>query len=151
MRKPMIASALAALLTITPITAAPVAAADQGEIGRFLLGAGTLLIIGSALSARQNERTRTTKPNVIHRPTQKTFVQPPKIRTKPTNVVPAACLRHNKYDYGPKRFFGPRCLRRNMTHAARLPSQCLRRVWTKNGERQVYGARCLRRSGWVFG
>ena len=66
-------------------------------------------------------------------------------------VVPSACLRHNRFDNGPRKFFGQRCLNNNMRNAGRLPNQCHRAIWTNRGQRNVFAARCLRRNGWVFG
>ena len=141
MTKRLLATALSAALALTSVSATPVRAADSGEIGRFLLGAGALFIIGSAISnSHSNKRVTVQRHN--HRPTH---VAP---RRK---VVPAACIRHNRFDHGPRRFFGRKCLRNNMANVHRLPSHCLRTVWTNRGQRNVYGARCLRRSGWIFG
>lgn len=140
------AGALAATLTLTSV--APVQAADKGEIGRFLLGAGALFVIGSALANANPKVTRAPHtPHVVTPPK----VHPPVTHRPPRNVVPVACLRHNQYAEGPRRYFGRRCLNKRMPQANRLPQGCLRSVWTQRGHRNVYAARCLRRSGWVFG
>ena len=139
MTRKFLATALCAALALTSVSTTPVRAADTGEIGRFLLGAGTLFIIGSAIS---NSNRRGTVQRHDHRPT---------VVTPRRKVAPAACIRHNRFDQGPRRFLGRNCLRNNMANFHRLPSHCLRTVWTNRGQRNVYGARCLRRSGWVFG
>lgn len=59
MSKRFLATVLAASIALTSFAAAP-ARADSGEVGRFLLGAGTLFIIGSALSNSDRNRGRTT-------------------------------------------------------------------------------------------
>ncbi len=145
MTKRLIATLLAASLALTSVAAAPARAADSGEIGRFLLGAGTLFIIGSAI-ANSDRRYRDSDRYVNRRDFG------PAHRVKPRRkVVPSACLRFNRWDNGPRRFFGKRCLRNNMRHFGRLPGGCQRTVWTHNGRRTVFAARCLRRNGWVFG
>ena len=142
MSKSIIASVLAASIAFTSLSATPVRAADSGEIGRFLLGAGTLFIIGSAISNSNRNRDTT----VTRRHTEPTY------RVKPRRkVVPSACLRHNRFDNGPRKFFGQRCLNNNMRNAHRLPNQCRRTIWTNRGQRNVFAARCLRRNGWTFG
>jgi hypothetical protein len=140
MTKSLLASVLASTLALTSLTATPVRAADTGEIGRFLLGAGTLFIIGSAIANSQNKNTHVTRhaqPKVVVRPSVRKF-------------VPSACLRVNKYNHGPRRYFGRQCLRNNMAQAHRLPGGCLRTVWTKHGHRSVYSAKCLRSHGWRY-
>ncbi|KMW59166.1 hypothetical protein AIOL_004147 [Candidatus Rhodobacter oscarellae] len=137
MTKRLLVTILAASMALTSVSTAPARAADSGELGRFLLGAGALVIIGSALS-NQNKR----------RHTQYTTVTP----THPRKVVPSFCMRQSRFDDGPRRFFGKRCLRNNMRkdfHA--LPGHCQRTIRTHNGNRRVFGARCLRKNGWVFG
>jgi len=143
MTKQFMATLLAATIALTTVSTAPARAADNGEIGRFLLGAGALFIIGNSIANSNKNRghvvTRTSPP-----PREHVVVKPRK------KYVPVSCLRHNRYDQGPKRYFGKRCLRNNMAKVHRLPGNCLRQVWTKHGHRTVYGARCLRKHGWKF-
>jgi len=152
-----IATALAASIALTTAFTAPARAADNGEIARFLLGAGALAVIATELSKNNRNRTRDT---VVTR----RYVEPPRhvqptyryndddYRVRPNRkVVPVACLRENNYRDGPRRYFGMRCLQNNMRHANRLPGQCQTSVWGRNGWRTVYAARCLRQNGWVFG
>ena len=145
MTKGFIAAVLAASIAFTGMSTAPARAADSGEIGRFLLGAGTLFIIGSAI-ANSDRRYRDRDHVVTRRHVD------PRPRVKPRRkVVPSACLRVNRWDNGPRRFFGQRCLRNNMHRVGRLPGHCKRKIWTPRGARNVFAARCLRRNGWVFG
>ena len=145
MSKRMITAVLAASIAFTSLSVTPVRAADSGEIGRFLLGAGTLFIIGSAISNNNRNRGSDTV-TTTRRHTEPTH------RVKPRRkVVPSACLRHNRFDNGPRKFFGQRCLNNNMRNAGRLPNQCRRTIWTNRGQRNVFAARCLRRNGWTFG
>jgi len=154
MTKRFIATALAASMALTSLSATPVRA-DSGEIGRLLLGAGALLIIGSAIS-NNNNRQRDRDPVVT---TRRNYEQPYRVkprhephRVKPRRkVVPSECLRVNRRDDGPRRFFGQRCLQNNMRYVDRLPGYCLRTIRGKHGRRNVYAARCLRRDGWTFG
>lgn len=142
MLKPFMASLMAAVIAVTSLSAAPVQAGDRDKLGKFLLGAGALVIIGGAIhNANKNRGHSVTR---VSPPPHKPYVKPRK------KFVPVACLRHNRFNQGPKRFFGQRCLRNNMAGVHRLPGSCLRNVWTKNGHRTVYGARCLRQHGWKF-
>lgn len=140
-----IAPVLAATIAVTGMTAAPVQAADRGEIGRLLLGAGTLFIIGNAIAnsnrnANVNNNTHVTRrhnpPQVHHQPRARKF-------------VPSQCLRNNRAGNGPNRYFGRHCLSQHM-QVGRLPGQCRTSVWTNRGQRTVFGARCLRKFGWKF-
>lgn len=65
-------------------------------------------------------------------------------------TVPSACLRQNRWDNGPRQFFGQRCLSNNMRNFDRLPNQCRTTIWTDRGRRSVYAARCLRKNGWRY-
>ncbi len=140
MSKRLLATVLAASLALTNMSAAPARAADTGEIARFIFGAGAVLMLGHALSNNNKNR------NVTRRNDPGTVVVTPRRR-----VVPSACLRKNRWNNGPRRFFGQRCLINNMNNFARLPGGCRTTIWTNNGNRTVFSARCLRRNGWVFG
>ena len=115
MTRKLLASVLAASMALTSVSVAP-ARADSGELGRFLLGAGALVIIGTELSKRNRSRSRgsevTTRRYV--EPTPR-YVEPPRRFVEPQprvrhnhRVVPSTCLRVNHSDYGPRRFFGQR-------------------------------------------
>lgn len=143
MTKRFLATLLAATIAVTSVSTAP-ARADSGEIGRLLLGAGALFIIGSALSNNNRQRDRD---EVVTRRRDE-----PRHRVQPRRkVVPSACLRVNRSDSGPRRYFGRRCLSNNMRQVNRLPNYCKRNIWTNRGQRTVFAARCLRKDGWVFG
>lgn len=156
MTKRFVATLMAASIALTSVFSAPARAADPGEIGRILLGAGALFIIGNEI-AKNNNKSRTVTRRYVepqryvepHRHSR--YVEPPR-RVKPNRkIVPVACLRENGYRDGPARYFGKRCLQNNMRNANRLPSYCQSYVWGRNGQRTVYDARCLRRDGWTFG
>jgi hypothetical protein len=126
----LIATVLAASLALTSLAAAPARAADNGEIGRFLLGAGTLFIIGSAL-ANNNSRPQVTQRYFEPAPR---YVQPPRWR------------HDHGYGHGPRQV-GPN-RHKVKPRVARLPQQCARKVWGKNGPRTVYPENCLRKYGY---
>lgn len=136
MLKRVSAAVLAATIALTSLGTAPARAADSGEIARAILGLGVAAIIIHEASKNKNKGhgtvTRRVTPHY-------------------SKVVPSQCLRHNKWDNGPRKFFGKRCLNKNMHNANHLPSACKRTVWTPKHKRTVYGARCLRKNGWTFG
>jgi len=144
-----IATVLAAAVALTTLASAPARAADNGEIARFVFGAGALLMLGTALSNNNKNRhvnRRYVEPTYNDQPRRHDNVRPRRLM-----VVPSACLRVNRAGQGPRRFFGRRCLRNNMQNFSALPRQCKRQIWTNRGNRIVFGARCLRNNGWVFG
>lgn len=153
MTKRLIATALAASLALTSLPATP-ARADAGEIARFIVGAGALLLLGNAISQNNRNKNNDNPPvtrryddsdrNVTHR-----HVERPRQVTR-RKLVPSSCLRENRWDNGPRRFFARRCLSNNMRNFDRLPNQCRTTIWTDRGRRSVYAARCLRKKGWRF-
>ena len=144
MTKRFLTTLMVFTIALTSVSVTPAAARDRDRLGKFLLGAGALIIIGSAIS--NNNRHRDTDHVVTRRHSKPNYHVTPRRK-----VVPSACMRVNRSDRGPRRYFGRRCLNNNMRHAGRLPGSCIRNVWTRNGNRSVYGARCLRNNGWVFG
>lgn len=60
MTKKLFATVLAVSMAFTAIGTAPARAADSGEIGRFLLGAGALFIIGNEI-AKNDRRSTVTR------------------------------------------------------------------------------------------
>ena len=56
MTKTFLASVLAATLAVTSLTTAPANAGDRKNFGKFLLGAGTVLIIGGAIAQADRHR-----------------------------------------------------------------------------------------------
>ncbi len=144
MFKRLTAVALSASLALTSLTAVPARAADSGEIARAILGASVLLYLGHELS-RQN-RGYTTRRYVEPRYDHDRLRRGLRHHRK---VVPAACLRHNDYRDGPRRYFGRHCLSKRID-VSRLPDYCRTAIHTHRGWRTVYSAQCLRRDGWKF-
>ncbi len=161
MTKRILATALAFSLALTSVAATPARAADSGEVARFLLGVGALIILTHELS-RQNRGQVTRR---YDEPRQYRHYdrdrdgdyRRDRLRrdrghyNRNHKIVPRACLRENHYREGPRRFFGQRCLRNNMRNANRLPGSCRTSVWGRQGWRTVYSAHCLRKKGWRFG
>ncbi len=102
MTKRLIATILAASLALTSLAATPARAADSGEIGRFLLGAGTLFIIGSALS-NNNGNTHVTRRYDDH---DRYY------RTQHYNQLPRECARTIRGKHGHKTVYSAKCLRK---------------------------------------
>jgi hypothetical protein len=164
MRNRIITTIIAAAIAVTSFTAAPVQAADRGEIARFVLGAGALAVIANELS-KNNGHTVTRHNNSYNQPRYNNHYQKPHYnntyqqprhnnvyKPKPNRkVVPSACLRVNNSGYGPRRYFGQHCLKNNMHNANRLPGGCTAKIQTNRGPAYVYAARCLRNNGWVMG
>jgi hypothetical protein len=148
---------LAASLAATSFTAAPAAAADRGEIARFVVGAGALLLLGNALS--HNDRNRSyndhnyntyNNHNYNHGHVNRRYNDPvPHVSRR--MVAPASCVQHNRWGRGPSQILFRHCLTENMRHTNRLPGQCAYTIQTREGGRTVYSAPCMRRNGWVFG
>ena len=165
MTKRIITAIMAAAIAFTSFTAAPVQAADRGEIARFVLGAGALAIIANELSKNNGHVTSRNYNNHYQKPRYNNHYQKPRYNNhyqkphhgnvykpkKQRKVVPSACLRVNESGYGPRRYFGQHCLRKNMHNANRLPGGCTAKIHTKRGPAYVYAARCLRNNGWVMG
>lgn len=152
MSRTFIASVLAASLAVTSFTAAP-AAAGNDNLEKFLLGAGTLLIIGSALSDHDGKViVKDTRQKTAHDYGYGQKKKYKKKKRKISKVLPRYCLRRIETRHGPVRMFGARCLQRNYRHADWLPRECMTRVKTRrHGERVVrrgYKPRCLRHYGY---
>ncbi len=146
MTRTLIATFLAATMAVTSLSATPARAADSGEIGRFLLGAGTLFIIGSALSNRNKHRPQVHR---VHPYPDQDYVHRPRVHRK---FVPGACFRRFETYNGVIRGFGVRCLRNNMRNFHALPGGCRTRVHVPHvGHRNLFRARCLRNNGWRMG
>ena len=144
MTRTLIATFLAATMAVTSLSATPARAADSGEIGRFLLGAGTLFIIGSALSNRNKHRPEVHR---VHPHPHRDYR--PRVHRK---FVPGACFRRFETRHGVIRGFGVRCLRSNMHNFHALPGGCRVRVYVPNiGKHNIYRASCLRNNGWRMG
>jgi len=103
MTKRLIATLLAASLALTSLAATPARAADSGEIGRLLLGAGTLFIIGSALSNNNSGNNYVTR---------RQFDDDRNYRSHHRNRLPQQCERTIRGKHGYKTVYSAQCLRK---------------------------------------
>jgi Ni/Co efflux regulator RcnB len=148
--KKILITALAASLALTSLTAAP-ARAGSDDVGKILLGAGALFIIGSALS-RHHDRDRHVTRRHVHRPHIDQDWNGRGLHLRHNHrVLPRVCLRQNRWGGGPHRVMFRRCLANNMHRIGRLPGVCQFRLHTHRGTRHAFSPRCLRRHGWVIG
>ena len=146
MTRTLIASILAATMAVTSFSASPVHAGNNDDFAKFLLGDGTLFIIGSALSNRNKHRPHVQR---VHPYPDSDYNYRPRVRR---NIVPGACFRRFETRHGVIRGFGVRCLRSNMHNFHALPGGCRVRVYVPNiGKHNIYRARCLRNNGWRMG
>lgn len=149
MSRTFIASVLAASLAVTSFTAAP-AAAGNDNLEKFLLGAGTLLIIGSALNHHKSKVIVTDRSrDRAHRYGGGYRNKDDKGRKRRiSKLLPRYCLTRVETRRGDVRMFGARCLNRNYRHADWLPRECKIRVKGKRHIRTGYKPRCLRNYGY---
>lgn len=81
MTKTLLASALAACLALTAVTATPAAAMDRGERNRLILGLGTLFALG-AIASQNNKR------HVNRNNNNPTYYEPPRRHEPPRHYEP---------------------------------------------------------------
>lgn len=141
---------LAAAVALTSITATPAAAGNK-DFEKFLLGAGTILILGSILNENNRNRGYAVTPKIVTQTNPKVVIKP----TKPAKVIkqtrwlPKHCERRIATAKGPFHYMERRCLIQNAPRMS-LPNGCLRRVDGINRDFTVYGSRCLRGKGFHF-
>ena len=140
---------LAAAVALTSISATP-AAAGSKEFEKFLLGAGTILILGSILS-ENNNRGYAVTPKIVTRTNPNVVIKPSKPAKviKQTRWLPKHCERRIATAKGAFHYMERRCLIQNAPRVS-LPNNCLRRVDGINRDFTVYGSRCLRNKGFHF-
>lgn len=156
MTRKIIATILAAALSITTINVSTVQAGDR-DVARIIVGATALAIIGSALAAEQrNKRTETT--TTRHQPTYRPYKGHPQRadhgwkkkkqhygqgqRYRP--ALSRQCLLSVRGQQGWTQGYAVRCAQRSTR--ATLPSDCVRRNFAQ-GPRLFYAPNCLRRNG----
>lgn len=153
MSRKFIATILAASIAVSGLSAAP-AAAGNDNLEKFLIGAGTLLIIGTALEHQKKHGTvsrHKSQPDYAHGYGHH-HKKKKKYRKKHRKALPGYCLRRVDTRHGTVRMFGKRCLRNNYDYAHRLPERCKIKVRTwRHGhkvKRVGYKPRCLRDYGY---
>lgn len=136
----------AVAIALAGMTAAAVPArANNDDIAKFLFGATTLFIIGSAIANgnRGHAQPQPQRPVVVHPP------RPPHGhghgygQNRPP-VLPAACAI--SISGAGHSYYGERCLRDNGVRVA-LPARCERTMRTNRGNRTVYEGQCLVNAG----
>ncbi|MGX9355770.1 hypothetical protein ACS3SW_11625 [Roseobacteraceae bacterium S113] len=147
MSKTFISTVLAAALAITSFTAAP-ARAELTNAEKFLLGAGALVILGTAIEQSQrgsNRKATVTRHKQViqHQPAPRKK----QVKQKRLRPLPAFCLTRVRANDGPRRLFSQRCLQNNYRQVNRLPNRCKTWVQGPRGTRVGYKPRCLRRAG----
>lgn len=145
MSKTFIASVLAAALTITSFSAAP-ARAELTDFEKFLLGAGALVIIGTAVHEQNKKAVKQRKAPKV------TYHSPP--RPKPTvkkkrkaAAIPGFCITRVQSHNGPRRILSRRCLQNNYRDVNLLPNRCRSFIEGPRGTRVGYRPKCLRKAG----
>ncbi|WP_407491890.1 hypothetical protein [Pseudooceanicola sp. MF1-13] len=157
MTRKILATVLAAALSITSINVSTAQAGDRDAV-RIIVGATALAIIGSALAAEQRKKQTVTR-NYNHQPQhnyqqrhqqnrynnhyQKPRHQKPQTQHRRVSV-PRNCLMTVRGQRGWTEGYAVRCAQRGTR--ATLPSDCVRRNYAQ-GPRLFYAPRCLRRNG----
>lgn len=138
MPRQFIASLAAAAIALTTLSAAPAVAGDR-NLERFVIGAGTLLLLSEINKHNKAEQA-------THRHHGKKRGGPRRLAPLPRYCLTTVRKRGHKV-----RMFGARCLRNNYRHAGYLPRQCRIQVasWHKGHKihRTGYRPQCLRRAG----
>jgi hypothetical protein len=155
MTRKIIATILAAALTVTTVNASAARAGDR-DVARFIVGATALVIIGSALAAEQRKQNQATihttrpqhygpKPN-HHRPQygNNHHHKPHWKKQQHRRTVSRDCLMSVRGHRGWTEGYAVRCAQQ--TANAPLPSDCVRRNYAQ-GPRLYYSPRCLRQNG----
>lgn len=157
MTRKIIATVLAAALSVTSVNVGPAQAGDR-DVARAIVGITALAIIGSALAAEQ--RNRQPAPT-YHQPKykpqhnnyqhnnyqQKKWHDHKQKKTHQTRYRPTVsrqCLMSVRGQQGWTQGYAVRCAQ-NTTRAT-LPSDCVRRNYAQ-GPRLFYAPVCLRRNG----
>ncbi|MCW1954890.1 MAG: hypothetical protein KIH71_003125 [Roseobacter sp.] len=154
-RKFITAIALGSLLAAS-LPAAPLRADDR-DTARALAGIMALVLIGTALKDRHDDRhgheARRAGPgpgpqkghgaprsgHIEHRP------MPPAVRKM---TLPQRCLTVVQARHKTLRYMGARCLQNNYRWSAALPQACEITIEGPRGQRRGYQAGCLKRSGY---
>ncbi|MCV2892689.1 hypothetical protein [Lentibacter sp. XHP0401] len=159
-RKFIAAIALASLVSAS-WGAAP-ARADDRDTARAIAGIAALVIIGKALSDRNDKRHEQTirhnKPRVNH---GHVYQAPQHVRPKPNPqhvrpmpprvqkmTLPRRCLTTVRARGRNMNYMNRQCLQNNYRWAGQLPRNCTVRVQGNRGTRVGYSAQCLRQQGY---
>lgn len=160
MPRKIIRTLMASAVALAGLTAAPAAADHNRHLEKFIIGAGTLLLLNelsngnTALIYRtdryRDHRDRRYRDDGYYRykPAKPRKPQGAKHRRA---ALPAYCLTRVRTGNGPVRMFDKRCLKRNYRQADRLPQACrvTVRSWGQGQQlrRLGYDPLCLRNRG----
>lgn len=134
--------ATATAITLTSVSAAPVAA-DERDIGKILAGLAALAFIGAAIERNRDDDRPTTS---YHKPV-KPRPLPPQVSR---NRLPDHCLSTFKVGHSKRRLFGKRCLNNSYRYTSSLPYACQFQFRDGRETRTGYEPRCLRERGYRF-
>lgn len=139
----LVAAGLALAVALGGLAATTTEArADNDNLRTFLGAAAGLVILGSILENRHDNRR-----TYDHAPVTRHVAPGPAPRRL---LAPSACYHQFR---GPNslslRGYNAHCMHSHAPRRAALPDRCLDRVFTYQGWRQVYDAQCLYRHGWV--
>ncbi|TNF18541.1 MAG: hypothetical protein EP318_18110 [Rhodobacteraceae bacterium] len=158
MARKFIASIAAAAVALTSLSAVP-AAADNKTLEKFVIGAGTVLLLGELTrnfgTVQKEQLVQDTAPraNRDHRYRDRNRWDRRhrgwgRDRLAP---IPGYCLTSVRKGKHTIRMFGARCLRNNYRHARFLPEHCKIQVKKRRHGHKIrrtgYSPKCLRREG----
>lgn len=124
MKRPLIATVLAAAIALTPMTATTASAQNNDQLGRILAGAATIAILGYAY--KQDKKHERRKERVV-------------TRHAPAPVYRSPKRRHH---YESPRFGRHDGYRGRADRTIRVPVSCLRKIRTRNGVQTVIARNC---------
>ncbi|MCR8724324.1 hypothetical protein [Frigidibacter sp. ROC022] len=154
MKKPLIATVLAASLALSSISTP--AMADRAETQRAIVGIAALAIIAGALANSSSKK----KGNVVVTRNPPPAYDSGRDRNKghhdkwddrkhnDRRSLPAACAFDIRTRDGRSVVLGKACLQKRYDNARKLPRSCEFPVRTRNGVRDVYGSQCLEMNGY---
>lgn len=146
MPRKFISSLAAAAVALTSFSAVP-AAADNRNLERFVIGAGTILLLSEI-----NRNTSKVQKNYNYQDTSHRGRKGKKgWGNRRLAPIPGYCLTSVRKGRHTIRMFGSRCLWNNYRDARRLPGHCKIHVTDRRHGRKIhrvgYSPKCLRRSG----
>ncbi|MCK0140235.1 hypothetical protein [Aliiroseovarius sp. F47248L] len=140
-----LSATLAMALSVTPVSANDWGNRndhdDTAAVLGLLLGIATL---GVLLSGQEDRKDDNYKPRRPHK----------RVHKVPKHLqLPAHCLKKYKTQQGKQRFFAPKCLKRNFSHASDLPRACKDTIVARNKNgtyvaRKIYRQGCLNNHGY---
>ncbi len=153
MSRTFMSTILAAAIAITSVGVTPARADNSDQIVKFLAGAATLYLIGSAIEDARDDRDdrKPSKQHYFNERDQRHngygYGQQGRWNRGPAPLPSACLLGSDRRSHRGEAVFSARCLNNRYDRADRLPQNCVTRVRTDRGPRTVYRAQCLSRYG----